>query len=278
MQFVEDRPYQNFEQDVVNKPTKKTIISSIRPTNENIYHNSNNYNNQNSNIENIFDSDQITRQPQSNHNYPYYETQRPHQIKDHNYNNNYVASSVTQGSNQNQNVNNNQPYYGIITANHNYNNNYPSTVSQRPNQNQNNNKYSSSELQRPNRHQHENTNQPNHETYQQNQNNNFNTNSNYNNPNHQKPQNNYNLENYEHNSQLPDSQINSNSFTNRPSTSSSVLFPDDLNEDKYHTQLTTTTRKYYNHQNIPNENTKRISELSKIKINLQKIIKIYHLF
>ncbi|XP_029342707.1 serine protease Hayan isoform X2 [Acyrthosiphon pisum] len=212
MEFVEDRPYQNYEQGVVIKPNKNS------PTNEYGFYSSNNK--PNSNNENImYVRDQTTNIPQNYYNYPNYETQRP--------------------VSQNQNNNFNQPYYET----------YP--------QIQNNNKYQSSVPQRPNYNQYDN--QPHQETNESNQNNN---------PNYytttKKPQHIYSSGNNENNSSLPNSQINHSGYeeNKRPSqntnhkTSSSILFPDDLTDTKF----TTTTKKYYEYENSPNEDNKRISE------------------
>lgn len=83
--------------------------------------------------------------------------------------------------------------------------------------------------------------------------------------------NNFNSGNHEYNSQLPFSQISSSNYEenvrpnqnkNRPS-SSSILFPDRVTDDISHTKFTSTT-KSYGYQNRPNENAKRISEISKL--------------
>jgi len=142
MQFVEDRPYQNFEQDVVAKPNKQKYTST-RPTNDYEYGNNNN-NNQNLNTGNIFNSDQTTRKPQSYNNYPNYEISRPQNTN--NYYSNYQSTqnnvpylntqrpSLYQNninrpnhekyqSNQNNNFNGNPNYY---TKGPNSQNNYDS--------------------------------------------------------------------------------------------------------------------------------------------------------
>jgi len=230
MEFVEDRPYQNYEQGVVIKPNKNRP-TPISPTNEYGFYSSNNK--PNSNNENImYGSDQTTNIPQNYYNYPnYYVTQRP--------------------VSQNQNNNFNQPYYET----------YP--------QIQNNNKYQSSVPQSPNYNQYNNP--PNQETYESNQNNN---------PNYytttKKPKHIYSTGNNENNSPLSNSQVNHNGYeeNKRPSqntnhrTSSSILFPNDLTDTKF----TTTTKKYHEYENSPNEDNKRISEKSKIKFRLAKIM------
>jgi len=228
MEFVEDRPYQNYEQDVVIKPNNKNRTTSIRPPNEYGFYSSNNR--PNSNNENImYGSDQTTNTPQNYYNYPNYETQRP---VVQNQNNNYF----------------NQPSYET----------YP--------QNQNNNKHKNAVPQRPNYNQYDN--QPHQGTYESNQDNN---------PNYytttKRPQYIYSSGSNENNSPRPNySQINQNGYeeNKRPSqntnhkTSSSILFPDELTDTTY----TTTTKKYYEYENSPNDNNKRISEKSKIKIRL----------
>ncbi|CAH1723407.1 unnamed protein product [Aphis gossypii] len=215
MAFVEDRPYQNYEQDVIIRPNKNKT-TSIRPTIEYGFYSSNNK--PNFNNENIFSKDQTTNIPQNYYNYPNYETQRP----------------------VSQNNNFNQPYYETNL------------------QNQNNNKYQSSIPQRPNYNQYDN--QPYQGAYQSNQNNrpNYYTTS-------KKPQNIYSSGNNENNSPLPNSQINHSAYegnkkpnqnSNYHKTSTSILFPDDVQDTKF----TTTTKKYYGYQNSPNEDRKRISE------------------
>lgn len=144
------------------------------------------------------------------------------------------------------------------------NNNYPNHETQISNQNHNKNNYQSFVSLRPNYDQHDNINQP----YQSNQNKPSNRNSNYF-TSTQKLQ-----ENYDYNSQLPNSQFNFNNNeenkkpienNNYRPTSSSIMFPNDSTNDKLSTKFTTTTNKYYGYQNRPIENTKRISEISKIK-------------
>jgi len=222
MEFVEDRPYQNYEQGVVIKPNKNRP-TPISATNEyGFYSNNNKPNSNNENI--MYGSYQTTNTPQNYYNYPNYEIQRP--------------------VNQNKN---NQPNYET----------YP--------QNQNNNKYQSSVSQKPNYNQYDN--QPHQEIYESNQNNypNYYTTT-------KKPQHIYSSGNNENNSPLPNSQINHSDYeeNKRPSqntnhkTSSSILFPDDLTD----TTFTTTTKKYYQYGNSPNEDNKRISEKSKIKFRL----------
>lgn len=212
MHFVENRPYQSFEQDVAVTRTNKRKITTTRPTSKYEFHDINNHN---SNIEDAFKNDQTTRQYQ-------------------NYNNNK----------------------------------YPNYETQMPNQNHNSNKYQSFVSQRPNYNQHDNINQP----YQPNQNKYFNRNPNY----FTSTQKLY--ENYDHNSQHPNSQINFNSYeenkrpyenNNYRPTSSSIMFPDDSSNDKFSTKFTTTNT-YYEYQNRPNENARRISEISKIKTTFEK--------
>lgn len=205
MQFVEDRPYQNFEQDAVTKPNKQKHTST-RPTNEYKYYTNNN--NQNLNTGNVINSDQTTRKFQS------------YEINISNQNTNSYYSNY-------QTSQNNVPYYHIT---------------QRPSENQNN------------------MNPSNHEKYQSNQNNNFNRNPNY----YTSTQDsNYNSRNHEYNSQQrPFAQISSNNkrnqYNNYHSTGTNILFPG----DKFNTKFTMTTTTSYG----PNENEKRISEISKMKI------------
>jgi len=205
MQFVEDRPHQNFEQDVVIKPNNKQKYTSTRPPNEYDYYSDNN-NNQNINTGNIFNSDQTTRKSQNTNNYY----------------SNYQSSP------------NNVPYH----------------ITQKPSQNQNN------------------MNRPNYEKNKSNQNYNF-GNSNYYTTTQNSQNNNYNSRNHEYNShQFTQTSSNNNKENNnyRP-TSSNILFP----SDKFNIKFTTTTASY-GYQNRPNENEKRISEISKMKIMLVKII------
>lgn len=214
MHFVEDRPYQSFEQDVGVTKTNKRKITTTRPTNKYEFHNNNNHN---SDIENIFKNDQTTTQYQNHHS----------------------------------------------------NNKYPNYETQMPNQNHNSNKYQSFVSQRPNYNQHDYINQP----YQPNQNKYFNRNPNY-----------YTSTpklHEDYNSQFPNSQINFNSYeenkrpyenNNYRPTSSSIMFPGDSTNDKSSTRFTTTTNKYSEYQNRPNENSRRISEISKIKTTFEKII------
>lgn len=227
MEFVEDRPYQNYEQGEANKPNKNRTTTSIRPTNEYGFYSSNN-NKPNSINENImYGSDQITNIPQNYYNYPNHETQRP------------VI--------QNQNNNFNRPNYFTNP------------------QVQNNNKHKNTVPQRPNYNQYDN--QPHQETHESNQNNNPNYYTTTKKPQYiYKPGNNENNSPLQ-NGEINQGSYEENKRPTRPSqstnhkTSSSILFPDDLTD----TPFTTTTKKYYEYyENRPNENNKRISEKSKI--------------
>ncbi|KAL4121868.1 hypothetical protein QTP88_014291 [Uroleucon formosanum] len=117
MEFVEDRPYQNYEQGVVIKPNKNRP-TPISPTNEYGFYSSNNK--PNSNNENImYGTGLTTNIPQNYYNYPNYETQRP---VSQNQNNNKYQSSVTQRPNYNQ------PHQEIYESNPNNNPNYYTTT------------------------------------------------------------------------------------------------------------------------------------------------------
>lgn len=307
MQFVEDKPYQNIEEDVVTKPNKKKIIST-RPTNEYGYQNGNN--NEKPNMKNIFNDDQSTRVPQNYYTRPNYESSRPQQNQNSNNNypnyqssNNYNPSHINQEPNQSPtNNHNNRPNYEV-NQNYNNNNNYPSSMSPSlyPNQHTGNNQlnqaiyetnqnsYPGSALQRPN----QNIKRPYNEPNPSNQNNNnwplttqrpnYNQQINTYQPYHDPYQSNNNKfdrnPNYYTNTQKP--QTNSNGYegnkrpnqsTNTHLTSSSILFPDDSTDDKGYTQFT-TTNKYFGYQHGLNENKKRISEISKTKLKLTIFLK-----
>lgn len=237
MKFVEDRPYQNFEQDVTTKPNKKKN-SLTRQTNSYELYSSNN-NNQNSNIQNIFNSDETTKISQTNYHYSSHETQKlnfnqnnnnhkqpNYETYPQNQNNYYYLSSTTPKPNYNQNNNNKRPNY--LTNPQNQNNNYnPSSTTIRPNYNLNN----------------INNKQPNYETYSQYQNNNYNPSSTTIRPN-----------------------LNQNNNNNYRPTSSNIFFPDDSDDsttENSYTKFTTTKKNDYEYQNKPYEYTKRISEISK---------------
>lgn len=175
-------------------------------------------------------------------------------------------------SNNNQNLNNENIFnYDQTTRKTQNYYNYPNYEINRPNQNANKynpntNNYNPNYQSTPNI-PHYITQRPS-----QNQNNNFNKNPNYYTSTHNAYNNNFNSGNHEYNSQSPFSQINSNSYEenirpnqnkNRPS-SSSILFPDRVTDDISHTKFTTSTTKSYVYQNRPNENAKRMSEISKI--------------
>ncbi|XP_026807478.1 serine protease Hayan-like [Rhopalosiphum maidis] len=117
MEFVEDRPYQNYEQDVIIRPNKNRT-TSIRPTIEYGIYSSNNK--PNSNNGDMFNKDQTTSIPQNYYNYPNYETQRPVSQ-----NNNKYQSSVSQRPNYNQY--DNRPYQGAYQTTQNNRPNYYTT-------------------------------------------------------------------------------------------------------------------------------------------------------
>lgn len=288
-QFIEERPFQNYEQSVATKPNKKKTTST-RPTNEFGYYNSNN--NQNLNNENTFNNGQTTansqnyyNNPNQNHetyqsspnNYPNYNTKKPNQGQNNNNrpyyetnptnqnNNNNYPTTLAQKPYQNHQINNNyQSNYGTYESNQ---NNYPSSISQGSNQYNNfqSNTNHQANVQKPENY----YNSGNNENNLQFSNSNNGYNENYNRPNNNqnnRPNNNSNRPNYNNNSNKPN---NNQNINNRPTSSSSILFPDSSTTDNPYTQFT-TTKKYNGFQNRPYQNTKRISEISINKIKLFK--------